>query len=201
MSEAKQVIEAKKRENVLAAARQVFLRYGYKRTTMGDIAAEAHISRPALYVQFPSKEDVFGAVMEQLFGEVLATIRSGIAKRTSVHDKLVFAFDVWAIQPFKSVQASPDAKDVLESSYAFAHAITSTAAADFERILVSILEPLTAQASLTVSPDCIAHILAAAVPGFKESASSVKQLQQMIDGLVTIVLAGLQKMGLKAPGL
>jgi AcrR family transcriptional regulator len=192
MSEAKQVSEAKKRENVLAAARQVFLRYGYKRTTMGDIAAEAYISRPALYVLFPSKEDVFGAVMEQLFGEMLTTIRSGSAKRTTVHDKLVFAFDVWAIQPFKGVQASPDAKDVLESSYAYAYAITSKAAADFERILVSILESLTAQAPLAISPDRIAHILAAAVPGFKVSASSVKQLQQMIDGLVTIVLAGLQ---------
>jgi AcrR family transcriptional regulator len=191
MSEAQRMIEAKKRENVLAAARQVFLRYGYKRTTMGDIAAEAHISRPALYVMFPSKEDVFGAVMEQLFGEMLATIRSGIAKRTTAYDKLVFAFDVWAIQPFKGVQASPDAKDVLESSFAFAHAIASKAVADFERILVSILEPLTAQAPLTISPDRIAHILTAAVPGFKESASSVKQLQQMIEGLVTIVLAGL----------
>ncbi len=191
MSEAKRMFDAKKRENVLAAARQVFLRYGYKRSTMGDIATEAHMSRPALYVVFPSKEDIFGAVMEQLFGEMLATIRSGIAKRTTEHDKLIFAFDVWAIQPFKGVQASPDAKDVLESSYAFAHAITSKAVADFERILVSILEPLTAQAQLTISLDRMAHILTAAVAGFKESASSVKQLQQMIEGLVTIVLAGL----------
>jgi AcrR family transcriptional regulator len=196
MDEAKRMTEArteaKKREHVLAAARQVFLRYGYKRTTMGDIAAEASMSRPALYLLFPSKEDVFGAVMEQLFADMLASIRIRIDKRATAYEKLVFAFDVWAIQPFKGVQASPDAKDVLESSYAFAPALTANAAAEFEDILVSILEPLTVQAELTISSDRIAHILAAAVPGFKNSASSVKELEQMIDGLVMIVLAGLR---------
>jgi AcrR family transcriptional regulator len=190
MDHATRMNEAKKRESVLIAARQVFLRYGFRRTTMGDIAAEAHVSRPALYLQFSSKEDVFRAVMEALFADMLATIRSGVGKRTTAHDQLLFAFDVWAIQPFKGVQAAPDAKDVLESSYAFAHAIASKATADFERILVSILEPLSAQGVAPVSPDRTAHILTAAVPGLKASASSAQQFQQMIEDLVVIVLAG-----------
>jgi AcrR family transcriptional regulator len=181
--------EAMRRDQALAAARQVFLRYGYKRTTMGDIAAEAHMSRPALYLLFPSKEDVFGAVMERLFAEMLATIRGGISKRTTAHKQLLFAFDVWAVQPFKAVQAAPDAKDMLESSYAFAHAITAKAAADFEHILVSVLQPLATRAPVTTSPERAAHLLVAAIPGFKQSAPSVKQLQQLIEDLVTVVLA------------
>jgi len=45
-----------KREKVLEAALGVFLRYGYKRVTMNDIAEAARISRPALYLVFDSKD-------------------------------------------------------------------------------------------------------------------------------------------------
>jgi AcrR family transcriptional regulator len=183
--------EATKRDQALIAARQVFLRYGFRRTTMGDIAEEAHLSRPALYLLFPSKEEVFGAVMERLYAEMLAMIRDGIGKRATAYGQLMFAFGVWAIEPFKAVQAAPDAKDVLESSYTFAPEITATAAAEFEQMLVSILQPLAAQAPLTMAPERVARLLAAAVPGFKQSASSVKQLQHLIEDLVTVVLASL----------
>jgi hypothetical protein len=40
------------------------------------------------------------------------------------------------------VQASPDAKDLLESSYQFATEVTTKAASDFVAVLVGILEPL-----------------------------------------------------------
>jgi AcrR family transcriptional regulator len=48
-----------KTEHVIAAARKVFLRYGYRRVTMGDLAEAAQMSRPALYLVFPSKEQIF----------------------------------------------------------------------------------------------------------------------------------------------
>jgi AcrR family transcriptional regulator len=185
--------ETTRRDQTLIAARQVFLRYGFKRTTMGDIADEAHLSRPALYLVFSSKEEVFGAVMEQLFADMLALIRDGIGQRATAHEQLVFAFDVWAIEPYKAVQVAPDARDMLESSYAFAPAITVTAAASFERILVGILGSLATQTPLTIAPERMAHLLTAAVAGFKQSASSVKELQQLIEDLVTVVLASLQQ--------
>jgi AcrR family transcriptional regulator len=48
------------------AAGEVFLRYGYARTTMGDIAKAAGMSRPALYLLFPGKEQVFSAATMHL---------------------------------------------------------------------------------------------------------------------------------------
>ncbi len=42
-------------------ATDLFLRYGHARTTMGDVAGEAGISRPALYLVFPRNEDIFTA--------------------------------------------------------------------------------------------------------------------------------------------
>ena len=47
------------RERILSAAFTLFGRYGFKRTSMEDIASEAGLSRAALYLQFRNKEDIF----------------------------------------------------------------------------------------------------------------------------------------------
>ena len=63
-----------KRDKVLAAARGIFLRYGFKRVTMNDIAEAASISRPALYLVFESKEEIFKSVYEHFVKETLIEI-------------------------------------------------------------------------------------------------------------------------------
>jgi len=181
-----------KEEKVLSAAREVFMRYGFKRTTMSDLAEAAQMSRPALYLLFSSKEEVFRALMIQIFTEFLREVREGVSQHDGVEWQLTCAFEVWCVRPFELMQISPDAKDILESGYAFATQITVQAFADFEQILSDVLRPLvSAQVELTISAEHLAHILTTAVEGFKESASSVVQLRQMISGFITLVLAGL----------
>ena len=46
---------------VLEAAFKTFTRYGFTRTTMDDIATEAGLSRPALYLHFRNKKDIYRA--------------------------------------------------------------------------------------------------------------------------------------------
>ncbi len=181
-----------KEEQVLTAARDVFMRYGYKRTTMSDLANAVQMSRPALYLIFSSKEEVFRALITQIFTELLREVREGVSKHDEVADQLTCAFEVWCVRPFEMIQASPDAKDILESGYEFATEITVQVFADFETILSDVLRPLvSAQADPPLSSEQLAHILSTAVQGFKESASSAVQLRQLIKGLITIVLAGL----------
>src|ERR1700733_2855930 len=47
-----------KREAVLLTAAHLFLKQGYRRTSMEDIADQLQITRPALYHYFRSKEDI-----------------------------------------------------------------------------------------------------------------------------------------------
>ena len=47
-----------KREAVLLTAAHLFLKQGYRRTSMEDIADQLRITRPALYHYFASKEDI-----------------------------------------------------------------------------------------------------------------------------------------------
>src|SRR5260221_3390357 len=136
----------------------------------------AQMSRPALYLIFSSKEEVLRSLVTQIFNELLCEVREGLSKHDGVADKLTFAFEVWCVRSFEMIQASPDAKDILESGYEFAAEITLQAFSDFENILSDVLRPImSSQAEKNLSSDQLAHILATAVQGLKESATSVVQ--------------------------
>lgn len=58
-------VSAQKRAAILEAARANFLRNGYSRAGMADIAREADVSTATLYKHFASKEILFTAVVKE----------------------------------------------------------------------------------------------------------------------------------------
>jgi AcrR family transcriptional regulator len=59
--------EATRRNQILEAARKLFVERGYVATKMSDIAELAGLSKGGVYFHFVSKEDVFGALVEDEF--------------------------------------------------------------------------------------------------------------------------------------
>ena len=70
------------RDQLLAAARRVFLARGYERATLEAIAQEAGFSKGVVYSQFASKADLFLALLERRIDE-RAGRNEAIAKRLS----------------------------------------------------------------------------------------------------------------------
>ncbi len=58
------------RRKILEVATTLVLQKGYQQVTMGDIASEAGISRPTLYLYFTDKEELFLAILQGLIKEV-----------------------------------------------------------------------------------------------------------------------------------
>ena len=54
-----------RRERVLAAALEVFGRYGFRKASMDEIARSADISRQGLYLHFANKDALFRAAVRQ----------------------------------------------------------------------------------------------------------------------------------------
>jgi len=52
------------REQLVQAARQVFVRFGYKKTALDDIARESRKGKSTIYYYFKSKDDIFKAVID-----------------------------------------------------------------------------------------------------------------------------------------
>ncbi len=54
-----------RKQQILIAAATVIVRLGYDKTTMGDIAAEAGVSRRTVYLYFKGKDELFEALLSQ----------------------------------------------------------------------------------------------------------------------------------------
>ncbi len=52
------------RVSILEAAQGLFSKFGYKKTTMEDIAQELHKGKSSLYYYFKNKEEIFQAVID-----------------------------------------------------------------------------------------------------------------------------------------
>jgi AcrR family transcriptional regulator len=91
-----QVAEGGRREHVMKVALQTFARYGYRKTSMEDVARAADISRPGLYFLFSSKENLFrAAVIDALDGDLAAADRALAEAGRPLRDRLITAFDLW----------------------------------------------------------------------------------------------------------
>jgi AcrR family transcriptional regulator len=79
----------------LAAAVKVFFQFGYRKTSMDDVATAAQVSRQTLYLQFRDKERLFRAALEYVTAQILVSIRGLAANQSgTVEQTLMGVFEV-----------------------------------------------------------------------------------------------------------
>jgi len=177
-----------KKSKILTAARSVFLRYGYKRVSMNDIAEAAGVSRPALYVLFKNKEEIFVGVFLQWVDEAVGAIQKEISTVATPEEKIERAFEIWAVRPFEMMMTSPEAKELAECSFPFAQTSLREGYKKFETTIVPVLASLAERHPTRelMAPEQIAHVLASAVRGFKQTATTPADLRQLIRELLML---------------
>ena len=179
---------ARRRDRIVDAAIGVFLRYGYARATMGDIAQAAGLTRPTLYVTFPDKERIFAAVVEKMIADKLEEIRGGLPRRSTLETKLQFACDAWAADGYDLVQAHPDAADMFDLGF-------KSVCAGYDKfggLLADLLrEPLTTS-RLELRAEEVARTIVFAMRGFKDIAASGDELREMIAIHVRLVASAIE---------
>jgi AcrR family transcriptional regulator len=72
-----------RRAQLLGAAQEVFVQQGYHAAAMDDIADRAGVSKPVLYQHFPSKLELYLALLDQRSGDLIDAVRGALA---STHD-------------------------------------------------------------------------------------------------------------------
>lgn len=74
-----------------------FARFGYRKTSMEEVARAARISRPGLYFLFSSKETLFRAAVTQALDRDITAVEHVLADSDRpLPERLVEAFDQWA---------------------------------------------------------------------------------------------------------
>ena len=177
-----------KKSKILTAARSVFLRYGYKRVNMNDIAEAAGVSRPALYVLFKNKEEIFIGVYLQWVDETVAAIKNEMEKLEAPEQKLMCAFELWTVRPFELVMQSVEAKELIDCGFGFAQDSLRQGNRMFETAITPVVASLAERrpARTRLAPEQIAHVLASAARGFKQTAVKTGELRLLIENLLML---------------
>jgi AcrR family transcriptional regulator len=108
---------AERRAAILDASLGTFLRYGYAKTSMNDIAEACALSRSLLYLEFATKEDLFGALLERLFDAQYARAKAVLAGKGSRRDKLLGVLEAWVLDLYERIGASSHADELFAEGY------------------------------------------------------------------------------------
>ncbi len=76
------------RETILKIAQEIFSKYGYKKTTLDDIANAVRKGKSSLYYYFRSKEDLFQAVITKEVEVLAKELDKVVNRNTDPVDKL-----------------------------------------------------------------------------------------------------------------
>ena len=175
---------ANRRQHIISAAQEVFLRYGLARTTMGDIAQNAGVSRPTLYALFGDKGVIYKAVLDKMVEELILAVREGLGERQTLEQKLFFACTTWATDGFERIRAYPDSRDLIDIGRpAIAEAYKA-----FGDLLAEILTDARAGSESYISDT--SAMMYAALHGFQEAAKDRDELWRMIGRLSAAVGKG-----------
>jgi AcrR family transcriptional regulator len=130
------------REAMLMAATATFLRYGFKKTSMDDVAQAAGVSRQGLYLYFDTKDLLFREALQYLVSHMISTARSVAEDRNlSLGDRLLGVFEAVHGSAFQS--ASPEhAFELLQSAQSADGALL----VQLDRDLMGIVAALLAEA-------------------------------------------------------
>lgn len=83
-------VSEERRPQIVEAATQVFIRKGYRKTTMPDIAREAGLSVGGVYWYFKSKDEVVLALLEEIFQSDLESMKILLDSDSSATERLKF---------------------------------------------------------------------------------------------------------------
>jgi AcrR family transcriptional regulator len=82
------VVKEEVRAHIVGVARKIFTRYGFRKTTMEQIAASSRKGKSSIYYYFKSKEEIFRAVVEKEADELKLKLDRTIRQDDAPIDKL-----------------------------------------------------------------------------------------------------------------
>ena len=77
-----------KREKILTAARGLFARFGFRKTSIEEIAREARIGKGTLYLYFHSKEEIYAEVLTEIGNKMVDELERAASAAGSPADRL-----------------------------------------------------------------------------------------------------------------
>src|SRR5215203_1995511 len=159
----------RKSDAILDAALPVFVRHGFRKASMADIARAARMSRAALYLSFSSKEVLFRAGSARAHARTMRNVEAALA-----------AFQRELVAPFAG---SADAAELFDANMTLARDITLGARTRLVALLAQALSDADASGAISLQllkakPADVAGMIVAAIEGIKDAKDSGQSLEE-----------------------
>ncbi|BCG92410.1 TetR/AcrR family transcriptional regulator [Mesorhizobium sp. 131-2-1] len=197
MIEAEDIAADPKRARILDGAMKVFLAYGFSRTTMDDIARAADMSRPALYLLFKNKTDIFRAIALMLLGRSVEQAKSELESGGAFAERMMRAVDAALISMIGAVHASPHGAELLDMKSSVADLVGCWRGGLVEHIASAIESEAKRNgvdlAAKGLSARLLADMLLDGLEGMKMRISDPDEQRRAAAALIRVIDLALQK--------
>lgn len=188
-----------KHEAILTAAFSLFGHYGYRRTSIDDIAQEAGIAKGTVYLYFKSKEEIFRALSQQLLDRVWATAEAAAGAPTSVAERLRGVLEAKFGYFFELLHRSAHVREILDAKNQLCADLFAQADRRYTRLLTNVIEDAIVRGELrltqvAVEPSEAAELLIRSTSGigtYGTAAPSLSAFRRHLDALVRVFVVGL----------
>jgi TetR/AcrR family transcriptional regulator len=128
-----------RRRRILEDAGTAFLRYGFERTSVADIAAGAGVSRTALYHYFPGKEEIFRAVVDELHARSLNAAAEALETSQTLDAALIGLLEARFGRTLALMTESLHGVELVDATHRLAGPATRAADEAFRALVVKAL--------------------------------------------------------------
>ena len=185
-------------ERLLAAALQVFGRYGFRKASMDEIARSADISRQGLYLRFASKDALFRAAVRHELDTALGEVSRCLDEEgVGLERRVVAALDAW-LGRYVGSMLTLDLGSLLQNPAMRLGDVVNPAVGSFDDRLAAAIAAAMSENDvkrLGVTPEEIAAALLTVAQGARYLSNALAESREEFVGRLTaavhVLLAGL----------
>lgn len=182
---------------IVKAAQDIFARFGFKKTTVNDIARAAHKAKSSIYRYFKSKEEIFQTIVEKESQILKEKIERSIDAQSNPGEK-IRAYVITRMTVLEKLANFYSAlKDEYLEHYGFIETIRKKYLKDEIRMIEKILRTGVEQDAFVIKDlELTAFTIVVALKGLEYpqiAESKMLNTKQSINSLLGILFGGIDK--------
>ncbi|MCK4642409.1 TetR/AcrR family transcriptional regulator [bacterium] len=185
------------REIIINSSREIFARFGFRKTTMDEIAQASHKAKSSIYHYFKSKEEIFQAIVEKESQLLKAELTKAINDEDTPQKKL-YAYVIKRMHSLRRLVNFYSAiRDEYLEHYSFIEKLREKHDKEEAKIVKEILNKGIEKGIYSIKDlEITAFAIITALKGLEFSwavESDVPRIEKNIDDLLEILLYGIVK--------
>ncbi|WP_050602805.1 TetR/AcrR family transcriptional regulator [Ruegeria sp. 6PALISEP08] len=178
---------------ILNSAFQAFSTYGYRKTSMDDIARGAGMSRPAVYLHYKNKEAIVSKLTELYYAEKSVAVAQALATKGSVPEVLTRAVQAQT-DGMARILASPHGLEMLDNTKSLSSEIIAAGEAKLAGLYTDWLtqEEKAGRVHLRADASETGRTITATLKGLKLIGAGAEIYEQQVAQVAALFGAGLE---------